>query len=223
MLKKGKAGFMRNDIKVIGVTGGIGSGKSSVCKIMEEFGGRVIDADEISKRLMKKGECAYNDVTSHFGTGFWKEDGEIDRKKLAETVFNDKVQLSKLSLLVHKHVSQEIKELVEQYKEDFSKETDDGLKFIVLDVPIPVEEGFFDTANAIWTVTANNDVRVQRITERSGLSENEAETRINAQMSNREYESIADVVIINEGDVDELRTSLAKIINYFNIDTDGCG
>jgi dephospho-CoA kinase len=77
-------------------------------------------------------------------------------------------------------------------------------------VPIPIEEGFFDTANSIWTVSANNDIRVERLMERMNISESEAEVRINAQMSNREYEEIADTVIQNEGSEEELK----KLVDY---------
>ena len=85
----------------------------------------------------------------------------------------------------------------------------------MLDVPIPIEEGFFDTANCIWAVVANNDLRVARLVKRMGITEKEAEARISAQMTNREYEDIADVTILNEGDVFELKSLVLYELKRF--------
>ncbi len=185
-------------MKILGVTGGTASGKSEVCRILEEEGGKIIDADLISKQLQRKGQNAYNEIVGYFGIRILNEDGELNRKAIAEIVFKDRNELIKLNAMVHKYVSYEIKRLVNEYRKcDY--------EFVVLDVPIPVEEGFFDTADCIWTVVANQDLRIQRLKKRMGITEREAVTRIQSQMSNSEYESIADVVIVNEGDVEELK------------------
>ena len=101
--------------------------------------------------------------------------------------------------IVHTRVSQEIKERIKKYREQ------GGVPFAVLDVPIPVEEGFFDTADCIWAVVANDDLRIARLMGRMGISEEEAALRISAQMTNREYEAIADVTILNEAGTEELK------------------
>lgn len=186
-------------MKILGITGGTGCGKTVVSRILKEQGGKVIDADKITKRLQEPGEDVYNEIKSHFGEEILLSDGNIDRKKLGAIVFSDKAQRSVLTTIVHTRVSAEIKRRVEKYREE------GNIPFVVLDVPIPVEEGFFDTADCIWAVIANNDLRVTRIMKRMGITEAEAEARINAQMSNREYEDIADVAILNEGSVEELK------------------
>jgi dephospho-CoA kinase len=99
------------------------------------------------------------------------------------------------------------------------KARNENYKFAVLDVPIPIEDGFFDTADCVWAVVANDDLRTERIMSRSGISEKEAQLRIAAQLSNREYGELADVIIDNEGDREELEKlvlyELERFLNYF--------
>ncbi len=186
-------------MKILGVTGGTGCGKTVVCRILKEQGGKIIDADKITRRLQEPGEAVYEEIKQHFGEEIILPDGNIDRKKLGAIIFSDKTQRGILNNIVHTRVSTEIKKRIEKY------EAQGDVPFVVLDVPIPVEEGFFDTANCIWAVIANNDIRISRIMKRMGITESEAEARVNAQMSNREYEDIADVAIVNEGSVEELK------------------
>ena len=216
----------KEDIKVIGVTGGTGSGKSTVAQILSDFGGVVVDADEVSKELMEQGEEAYIAVVDYFGKEILQENGEIDRKVLGERVFGNRVELAKLSALTHRIVGAEMERRVDALKEEMIKTplSKGELRFIVLDVPVPVEEGFFNLANTVWAVVANNDIRIERIMERTGMSEEEAENRVYAQMSNREYMELADVTIENEDDLEELHSFVAKeLVHYFDIDTDGYG
>lgn len=213
----------KQDIKVIGVTGGIGSGKSTVSRILADFGGRIVDADTVSKELMRQGQAGFEAVLEHFGRGILGSDGEIHREKLGTLVFQDSEKRLQLNALIHPLVGKEIRTRVDQLKEELSSAPlhTGELRFIVLDVPIPVEDGFFDVSNCVWTVAANDDLRIQRIMERNGVSEQEAEQRILSQMSNREYMEIADVIIENERDLDALRSFVAKeLVHYFDIDTD---
>lgn len=196
-------------MKVLGVTGGTGTGKTVVCKILKEQGGKIIDADVVAKNLQKPGGSAYNDIVAAFGEGILCENGEIDRKKLSDAVFGDEMLLKKLNACVHPHVSEEIKRRVEKYRE--GGDTD----FVVLDVPIPIEEGFFDTCDYIWAVVANNDIRVARLVKRMDISEEEAEKRIASQMSNREYSEIADCVIENESNVEDLKSLVLYELRRF--------
>lgn len=186
-------------MKVLGVTGGTGVGKTEVCRILQEQGGKIIDADRITRRLQEQGQPVYEEIVSRFGTEILKEDGTLDRKKLGGIVFHDREKLAALNRIVHRRVSEEIKKQVEAYRREGS------VPFVVLDVPIPVEEGFFDTADRIWAVIANDDLRIRRLRSRMGLTEEEAERRIAAQMTNREYEAIADVPIENESGREELK------------------
>ncbi len=191
-------------MKVLGVTGGSGTGKTVVCRILKEQGGKIIDADVVSKKLQQKGQPVFEAIVAHFGEGVVGEDGELDRKALGSIVFNDKAQMRVLNSLVHTHVSAEMKRRVEGYR------AQGDIPFVVLDVPIPIEEGFFDTCNTVWAVVANDDLRISRLMKRMMISEAEAVKRIAAQMSNREYSELADCVIENEGNVEDLK----KLVLY---------
>ena len=186
-------------MKVLGVTGGSGSGKTVVCRILKEQGGKIIDADKITRKLQEPGQPVYNEIKEYFGNDIIAADGAIDRRKLGKIIFAEREQRSVLNRIVHTRVSQEIKKRIETYW----KQGD--VPFAVLDVPIPVEEGFFDTADCIWAVVANDDLRIARLMKRMEIPEEEAQRRIAAQMTNREYEEIADVTILIETSVEELK------------------
>lgn len=189
-------------MKVIGVTGGTGSGKSTVSKILEGLGAVVLDADKIVREIEGKGNKTFNDIVRTFGEAVIGSDGELDRKKLSDVVFSDPEKRKIINGIVHKEVARIFRERLEKLEKD-------GTRVAVLDVPLPTEDGFFSLVNSVWAVIANNDLRIERIMKRAGITENEAERRIASQLSNREYEEMADVVIVNEGTYEELE-SLVK-------------
>ena len=193
------------------ILGGTGTGKSSVCMILKEEGGKIIDADKITRKLQKKGGAAYDEIVEFFTQDILLEDGELDRKKLGAIVFSDGEKLRKLNQIVHKHVTREIKRRVEKY----SMEDSGKYRFLVLDVPIPIEEGFFDTVDYVWAVVANDDLRISRLMERMEITEEEAARRIASQMSNREYEELADCTIVNEEDIFRLRSLVQYELKRF--------
>ena len=127
------------DLKVLGVTGGTGTGKSVVCRMLRDKGGKVIDADLVAKKSEMCGGSSYEEIIARFGVGILDDEREIDRKMLGDIVFGDPDALRDLNAIVHKHVSAEIKRRVKEYRES----DDESIKFIVLDVPIPIEDGFF--------------------------------------------------------------------------------
>jgi dephospho-CoA kinase len=199
-------------MRVLGITGGTGTGKSTVCNILANQGGFIIDADKIASAQQRKGSKAFDEIVAYFGHEVLLPDGELNRRLLGGIVFADTEKLRVLNGIVHKYVSLEMKALVE-------KARNENYKFAVLDVPIPIEDGFFDTADCVWAVVANDDLRTERIMSRSGISEKEAQLRIAAQLSNREYGELADVIIDNEGDREELEKlvlyELERFLNYF--------
>ena len=194
------------DLKVLGVTGGTATGKSVVCRMLRDKGGKVIDADLIAKKSEMCGGSSYEEIIARFGVGILDDEREIDRKMLGDIVFGDPEALRDLNAIVHKHVAAEIKRRIQEYRES----DDESIKFIVLDVPIPIEDGFFDTCDYIWAVTANDDIRVARLMRRMNITEDAAAIRIAAQWTNREYAEIADCELVNEGSVDDLK----KLVDY---------
>ena len=191
-------------MRVLGVTGGTGTGKSTVTEILRKKGCAVIDADKIAKSLQRKDTKVFRDIVSHFGPeAVDRETGELDRRWLSKRVFENPEDILVLNRIVHKAVAKEIKRrLTVLEKRDVA--------CAVLDVPIPVENGFFDVSDCVWAVVANDDLRIERLMARNGYTEEEAERRIAAQLSNSEYSALADVVIDNEG----TREELEKLVEY---------
>lgn len=183
---------------VLGVTGGIGSGKSTVSSILKELGAVVIDADVISREVVEPGKRALEELTQAFGKDILDDWGQLNRKKLAARVFNDENKLGILNSIVHKYVAQIIKENVE---EQLLKQT----KVIVIDAPIPIKNGFLDLCDEVWTVFALMEKRVDRVMKRNSMTYEEAVSRIRSQISDDEYLSIANTVINNNNDMSTLR------------------
>ncbi len=183
---------------ILGITGGIGSGKSTVSNILKELGAVVIDADVISREVVEPGKRALGELTQEFGTDILDDWGQLKRNELAARVFNDENKLKILNSIVHKYVAQKIKENVE---EQLLKQT----KVIVIDAPIPIKNGFLDLCDEVWTVFALMEIRVDRVMKRNGMTYEEAVSRIRSQISDEEYLSIANKVINNNDDVTLLR------------------
>lgn len=202
-----KAGMRRSNCSlVLGITGGIGSGKSTVSSILKEMGASVIDADMISRQVVMPGEKALEELTEAFGKGILDESGQLDRKGMARLVFGNSEKLLKLNGIVHKYVAQRIKVNV---KEQLSKKT----KIIVIDAPIPIKTGFLDLCQKVWTVAADRELRIKRIMERNGMTYEEAVSRINSQLNEQEYIKIAHTVIYNNRDYSHLREEVKSQID----------
>jgi dephospho-CoA kinase len=192
-------------MKIIGVTGGIGSGKSTVSRTLRDLGAAVVDADVLARSVTTGGSEAVNELVKYFGNDIIKESGELDREKLASIVFADKVKLHALNSITHKHVIKRIRETIELLKNSAKWD------FIVIDAPIPVEKGFLDIADEVWVVMADRETRIKRVMDRSGFTYEAVTDRINAQMSDEEYLRIADEVIYNNGTVEELEQTVVKL------------
>lgn len=202
-----KAGMRQSNCSlVLGITGGIGSGKSTVSSILKEMGAAVIDADMISRQVVMPGEKALEELTEAFGKDILDESGQLDRQGMARLVFGNSEKLLKLNGIVHKYVAQRIKDNV---KEQLSKKT----KIIVIDAPIPIKTGFLDLCQKVWTVAADRELRIKRIMERNGMTYEEAVSRINSQLNEQEYIKIAHTVIYNNRDYSHLREEVQSQID----------
>lgn len=194
------------DSIVLGVTGGIGSGKSTVSRILQELGAEVIDADTISRQIVMPGEQALEELLDTFGRDLLDECGQLKRKLLADIVFNNKIKLQKLNNIMHKHVGQRIKDRVSELVKQKTK-------IIVIDAPIPIKTGFLDLCDQVWTVSSPMELRIDRIYKRSGMPYNEAVSRIKSQITDEEYISIANTVINNDTDYLHLKEEVEHQFN----------
>jgi len=185
-------------MKVIGLTGGIGSGKSTVAQFLEEMGAAVVDLDKAGHEVLKKRGRAYQKVVSEFGNDILSSDGEIDRAKLGQLVFSDREALIRLNRIVHPAIDETVKKKILEYRKQ-------GVKAVVLEAAAMLEADRAWQVDEIWVTVANEKTVLERLKERSGYGEAEAKTRINAQMTNEERIKQADVVIINDGTPEELK------------------
>jgi dephospho-CoA kinase len=195
-------GFM-----VIGVTGGIGTGKSLFSRFLEEMGATVISADDIVYRLYQNDHILRNELSAVFGSEILK-DGRVDRTRLSRIVFDNKELLSKLNQIVHKRVGEEMRKKIEEYSDK---------KAVVLDVPIPVKKDFIDLCDMVVVIKSPLKDRIQRVIDRSGITETEIRKRMDAQPTEQEYEDLADVIIVNDGNIPELRKKAEGFLNEINL------
>ncbi|MEY2478929.1 MAG: dephospho-CoA kinase [Actinomycetota bacterium] len=186
---------------VVGLTGGIGSGKSTVSKLLAELGAVVIDADAIVHEVQAPGGLAYQPMVDHFGSAVVGPDGTFDRQAIAEIVFNDPEQLAALNAIVHPIVGQVLMGRLEA-----QSETDN---VVILDVPLLVESGRSDMAGLI-VVDAPVGMAVARAVARGAAGEDDVRARIAKQATRDERLAKADFVIDNSGSLEDLRTQVAK-------------
>ena len=192
-------------VRIIGVTGGIGSGKSTVSRILYDLGAKVIDADLIARETTSKGSKAYKEILDYFGEGILDEKGNLSRKKLADMVFKDINKLEILNRITHKYIAESIEITMERLKSEGESDV------IVIDAPIPIEHGFIDLSDEVWVITSDVETRIKRVMERSGFSRDEALNRINSQLKDEDYLKVADEVISNNGSMEELEKSVVKL------------
>lgn len=188
---------------IIGITGGIGCGKTTVANLCRQAGLAVIDADEISRQATAPDGLAIEPIVAAFGRSVLDAKGGLDRAKMARQVFADRRALDQLSQIVHREVIAEMQRQIEKLKEK-------KVKAAVLDVPIPVKQGFLDSVNQVWVVWAEDEVRISRLLSR-GMAEDDARRRIAMQMTRDEYQAIADHLIDNSGDYGALVQSVEAL------------
>jgi dephospho-CoA kinase len=193
-------------MKVIGLTGGIGSGKSTVAKILAEFGAQVIDADKVANEVYNPGTDGFNEVVKTFGEEVIAENGGIDRKKLGAKVFGNPEALKKLNAIIHPRAY----DLVTSRLNEFRRQ---GVAVVVLEVILLVEAGWDHLADEIWVTVVSEEVVIKRLQQQRGLSREEILARIHSQTSNEERVKYADVVIFNDNDYNGLRSIVEKYWN----------
>lgn len=171
---------------IIGITGGSGGGKTTVSKEFEKAGFKIIDADEVAHRVMKKGTKCLEEVVDAFSEEYLTIDGELDRKKLGSLVFNCPEKLELLNSITHKHIINEI-------KEEMTDKT-------VIDAIGLFETELYTLCDSTVFVYCPKEIRVKRIMERENINEEYALSRINAQKSDDYFKSKADFTVINDGE-----------------------
>jgi len=182
---------------VVGLTGGIASGKTTVSQMLIALGAYLIDADEIARAIVQPNQPAWYEIKAHFGNEIVLPDGTINRMALGEKIFNDKEERRCLDNITHPYIKDEI-------NKGIARGQLLGYTTIVLDVPLLFEIGWQDMVNAIWVVSVQQDVQIARLMARNDLSYVQAMARINSQMSLAEKIKQADVIIDNNVEIENV-------------------
>jgi dephospho-CoA kinase len=184
-------------MKIVGLTGNIASGKSVVASMFRELGASIIDADQIARLVVEPGQPAWKEIVERFGEEVLNSDGTINRSRLGEIVFRDGEKREELNRITHPRIIEKIKELIEKHRKEAALIAErGGMKPIISDLIV---------------VTADEETQISRLTQRVGLSREEALLRIKSQMPISEKVKHATYVIDNSGNLEETRDQVKKV------------
>ena len=187
-------------VRIIGITGSIASGKSTVTEFLRQQGYKVIDADQVVHELQEPGGRLYQALLSTFGSSILQEDGRLDRPKLGAMIFGDPELLAKSSQIQNQIIREEL-----AGRRDLLAEKED---IFFMDLPLLFELQYEDWFDQIWLVDVTEETQLSRLMSRNALSQEEAEKRIAAQLSLQEKRKRADVLIDNNGSLEETRQQI---------------
>lgn len=188
----------------VGLTGGIGSGKSAVSSALSSYGAVVIDADAIAREVVEPGTPGLAEVVAEFGEGVLTPEGRLDRARLGEIVFADETRLAVLNAIVHPRVADRSGELMEEALSS-------GARVVVYDVPLLVENGLEPLYDVVVVVDTPDEVRVERVSQGRGMSRDQVRARIEAQADRATRLASADLVVDNSGTRGELAERVADL------------
>ena len=190
----------------IGLTGGIGTGKSSVSTIMRDCGADLIDADLLGHEAYSIGTSGWHQVVKVFGDHILATDGSIDRGSLGRIVFRDRAEMVRLNNVLHPIIYEILKDKVRQVQED-------GSAVVVVEAAVLIEAQWQSLFDQVWVVKSDEETVIKRLLGRNGFDRNEACKRIVSQMSESERLAYADVIIDNNGTLEELEMSVKYLWN----------
>lgn len=189
---------------IIGLTGNIASGKSTVGNILEEMGATVVDADQVARQVVERGTPALHDLVNTFGERILKCDGSLNREVLGNIVFGDKEALEKLNKITHPR----IRNVLQQMFDEFRRQPEPGV--LVVEAALLFETGLNLLMDQVWFVTAPLDTRIERLMMRNGLSYEAAMKRINSQESEEIKQVKSNFIINNDGDQEQLHRMISE-------------
>ena len=194
-------------MKIIGLTGGVGCGKSTVANmIKEKFNAAVLIADDIGAMLMQPGQSCYNEIVAAFGDSVVEESGQLDRKGIAAIVFADDVQLSVLNGIIHPKVKEYIRNEIEKIKKANNKD------YVFIESAIILECGYGNICDEFWYVSAPREERVRRLKESRGYSDAKIDAIMANQKEEEQFEQQCSVVLENDGDLKKIFSQLKILL-----------
>lgn len=189
---------------VVGLTGSIGTGKSTVSSVLKSKNINIVDADKISREILDN-TTALNEIFDYFGDEVKNNDGTLNRKKLGNIVFNDDVKLIKLNSITHPKIKSIITKKIEEYKEN-------NEEIVIVDAPLLIEANFLDLVQKVLLIVCDEEVQIQRIIKRDNISREDAILRIKSQMSQNNKKNYADYIIDNSYDLEILNKQVEEFL-----------
>jgi dephospho-CoA kinase len=190
---------------VIGLTGNLGTGKTTVSQMLAKLGATIIDADKLGHELLQPGTETHGEILAAFGRSILKPNGEIDRNKLGKLVFADAKALNKLNQIIHPRISEMVKQKIEEYRKA-------DIQIVVLEAALLIEaDGLKHLVDQVWATTAPEATIARRLKSERGLKEEQVLARLRTQMPQEEKAKQADVVIDTDCSLDELRTRVTEL------------
>ena len=189
---------------VIGLTGSIGTGKSEAARQLEALGASIISADQVGHEAYTPNTEAWEQVVAAFGDDILQDDGEIDRRKLGAVVFSDPGQLEKLNQIMHPRMARMVADKIEELR-------DQGVEVVVVEAALLFEAGWDSLVEEVWVTDSTEQVVIERLKQRNGMSEEEARKRISSQMGRTERLERSDYVIENSGDMATLGSTIKEL------------
>ncbi len=196
-------------MKVIGITGGVGAGKSTVLEIIREYANcYILIADEAAHEVEKKGQPCYHELISLLGDGVLAEDGEIDRKQMAQRIFESGGEdlLKKVNAIVHPRVKEYILNLIDEYRKQ------DKVDYFFIEAALLIEDGYKAICDELWYIYASEEVRRLRLKESRGYSDGKIRDIMKSQNDEATFRKYCDRIIVNDGDMDETRKSIIELL-----------
>lgn len=191
---------------IVGLTGGIASGKSTVSELIKQRGIPVIDADKIAREIVEKGSIVLKDIVNEFGYEILNEDGELNRKKLRELVFNDKRKLDKLNQITHPAIKERILENINRLR-------DIGCKICIVDAALLIEAKFNEIVDLVILIYVDQKTQIERLIKRDNISKEDALKIINSQMKLEDKIKFADYIVDNTKDIEYTTKQVNNIIS----------
>lgn len=192
-------------MRIIGLTGGIGSGKSTVAEMLRERGIPVVDADQVSREIVEPGQPALKELASAFGDEILTDAGDLNRAALAKKAFSSQENTDLLNSITHPAIRAEVRSRFAQLEEA-------GHKAAVYDMPLLIEQGLNEQVDLTIVVDVDAEERVRRLVDKRGLDEADARNRIARQIDDDTRKSVADVIIDNNGALEELETQVDALL-----------
>ena len=194
---------------IIGLTGGIGSGKTAVSDIFEKLGIGVVDADLASRVVVEKGKPSLEEIVKHFGQGILSEEGELDRAKLREIIFNSDEEKNWLESLLHPAIAKQIQEELKASSSPYT----------ILVSPLLLETNQKDFCNKVLVVDVPVETQIERTLKRDGVSLEQVQSIIKAQISRDKRLELADEVIVNDKNLEDLQLAVSKLHQQFILES----